>query len=1329
SVVLVSLGAIFFVVSSCLAGLIIFAYYANVACDPSAAGWIEDSNQIVPFYVMENLSIPVVPGLFIASLFAGALSSVSSSLSALAATTWEDFFKPYWCLNATEAKATWINRLFSKRLLCLLLELWATLNPSFAALGCGVWAIGTFCSTSAGPAASGAAACGSTRSGSGGSAFRAVQCRRQRVDAFPQHLVADRVVVLSWSSSSVGVPLHRQLLLAVVLPQLLVVDAHPRWWPPAGDAVAQSAAHQQLRGCASGCGVRRRPLRQLLTALSASALIFGHQTLLLSLASVFRSPRCPACARRNIVSRRLLGTTILSRRSSTPSSSASSSRSAYSDLSSGWPRSHLAPWMAAIAALISGSACECRLMSSTVSALGTAACSTAPMLAEFCCASLLCPDVASGCRLRMSAAFWGPGRYTTLKFMSWVIRTSPVCAFGTTTIRATQGAGPLTGSMMSRSSSSLSSLSTAAARWTGTLEGAWQTGLASSVRFSAEDRRAPAVEYKKGRVSGDTKNIYRQSHLADQLQWVRASVGKQLAAGWLQWGSVWQAIETADVHDVATGPAVDKDVHGGAADLSGHVLLLARDGVELAGLTGPARTGEMSDFAAFPAGLAPGGVAFSMPLSAAPVAGDLRLSVCRSRAAAAAAHCCHVLRHRSAAELHCLRLSLRCFSGADLGGYREEVDEAFINPYFVRFYKFLSRSCNINLMRATPSNAVQPVDDAEAIEVSELSKQSNSPSRQGDDEPKPVNQSEDEVQPGEVTDEPKQSQPLLLEKLYETKMNAELLVVITLLCRTASSQLNWTVQRDDLSEYKLDSSVAGVRSDLECATLARPQHQAIKFDRERYTCRLYSCQLGTSGCRKCRNARNSTLPLLLVRQLDELGRTCWRTFQHRVDGSVDFYRNWTNYLTEFGQSEDRNYWMGLEAIHQLTRAGDRRVRWEMSDWNGTRYWWEDAHFAVQDASQGYRVSVGEPDVSRSNVATCSHTVGAYMNNAMFSTPDKDQDTWSSNCAVTYQGAWWYGSCHCFNPNGRYFTPPAAFYLSEPLWADGLTFSSPGIGYPLSHYYSMKTFECMSNLVPQALWSSLPGSRQGAGAFAKHQQTNNQFSPVDYVVLGVFLTASLAVGIVASFIGRRKGNADDGSAGSDEKEEFVMGGRKQQVIPVALSLLVSFNSAILILGGPAEIYFNGTMYVLSIFGEQIGCVLAALIFVPVFYQLRLTSSFEYLELRFKSRLVRLMGNFLLLINNGGLKAVIWTDVFQSVVMTAGILAIIIRGLIDLGGIGNVWQISYKYGRIEFDNLDPRVRHTVWGLVVGNGIAYSSTFGVFQASVQRYCSVKTMRQAQL
>lgn len=50
--------------------------------------------------------------------------------------------------------------------------------------------------------------------------------------------------------------------------------------------------------------------------------------------------------------------------------------------------------------------------------------------------------------------------------------------------------------------------------------------------------------------------------------------------------------------------------------------------------------------------------------------------------------------------------------------------------------------------------------------------------------------------------------------------------------------------------------------------------------------------------------------------------------------------------------------------------------------------------------------------------------------------------------------------------------------------------------------------------------------------------------------------------------------------------------------------------------------------------------------------------------------------------GGMKAVIWTDVFQVFVMLSGFIAIIIRGVLLAGGPGRVLAIATNGSRINF-----------------------------------------------
>lgn len=112
----------------------------------------------------------------------------------------------------------------------------------------------------------------------------------------------------------------------------------------------------------------------------------------------------------------------------------------------------------------------------------------------------------------------------------------------------------------------------------------------------------------------------------------------------------------------------------------------------------------------------------------------------------------------------------------------------------------------------------------------------------------------------------------------------------------------------------------------------------------------------------------------------------------------------------------------------------------------------------------------------------------------------------------------------------------------------------------------------------------------------------QFVVWDWVVFAAVLVISAVIGIYYAY----KSRVD---ASRNTTVEYLMGGRKLKLIPVSISILVSFMSAITILGAPAEMYTAGTMYFLYLFGLILACILAALLFVPLLYPLKLTSSFE------------------------------------------------------------------------------------------------------------------------
>lgn len=181
-------------------------------------------------------------------------------------------------------------------------------------------------------------------------------------------------------------------------------------------------------------------------------------------------------------------------------------------------------------------------------------------------------------------------------------------------------------------------------------------------------------------------------------------------------------------------------------------------------------------------------------------------------------------------------------------------------------------------------------------------------------------------------------------------------------------------------------------------------------------------------------------PLTVLCDMDVDGGG-WTVFQRRVDGSINFYRDWDSYKRGFGNL-GTEFWLGNDYLHLLTANGNQELRVDLREFQGQTSFAKYSSFQVSGEQEKYKLTLGQFLEGTAGDSLTKH------NNMAFSTHDQDNDTnGGKNCAALFHGAWWYHDCHQSNLNGRYLPG------SHESYADGINWLS-GRG----HHYSYKVAE-------------------------------------------------------------------------------------------------------------------------------------------------------------------------------------------------------------------------------------------------------------------------------
>lgn len=262
------------------------------------------------------------------------------------------------------------------------------------------------------------------------------------------------------------------------------------------------------------------------------------------------------------------------------------------------------------------------------------------------------------------------------------------------------------------------------------------------------------------------------------------------------------------------------------------------------------------------------------------------------------------------------------------------------------------------------------------------------------------------------------------------------------------------------------------------------------------------------------------------------------------------------------------------------------------------------------------------------------------------------------------------------------------------------------------------------------------------------------SKLDLILVVVYILSLLVLGW---YTGRK----------NKTQEDYFLAGRSMPWLPIGLSVAATMISANGFVGAPGWAYNDGLSPFMVNIGVPLAIFVVMLTSVPLFYALRLTSVYEYIELRFGpyTRVLAVLGfiaNSIIQISSmvfipsliiqrltgwslvkvvpivvvsaivytllGGIKAVIWTDALQMVVMWFGVLfsLFFVLGKMEVGFFETVSMAreAGKLNALDF-SLDWSRTNAFWATLIGGTVMWIRYFGYDQGQVQRILTAKSLK----